>query len=901
MSLPAGVRRLLRLGGVQRDVDEELSFHFGEAVAELEASGWSRAAAAAEARRRFGDVATYRRQLQAIDRRRATRNQWAVRWDALGQSLRFAVRALLRSPGLTLGVVLAFALGIGANATMYSVIERLLLRPPAHIVEPHSVRRVYVEEFASFMGERYTSESHSFLTMSDLQPAASLVDVAAYSVRQVTVGRGLEAEELPAVSVTANYFDLLGVRPLLGRFFTEEEESIGGPSQIVIGHNYWQRAHGGERSVLGRTIDFGYGPYEIIGVAPADFTGMDLTRVDLWLPLQGLAGKMSGTEWYEEPAGRNWQWVQVVTRLAPGVSDERARAEATALHLAGYRTLIEQGEKGDDARIVLAPVHEARGPNATSESTVARLLLGVALVVLIIACINVANLLFARTLRQSRELAVRLALGISRRRMFGQIVLEGVLLALVGGGAALLVARWGGELVRSFLLPEVVWEQGVITRGVVLVVIVLSIFAGVMSGLLPALQAARGAVADTLRRAGAGGVTRTTSRVRIGLALLQTALSVILLVGAGLFVRSLDRARALDLGFDPKGLYYASARAPREAFTDEEVVRLYGDGAVRLARLPGVRAVGVTSTLPFYSRRSVRLRAEGVDSIPVPASGGPYVHEVGYDYFAAMGLEIVRGRAFRDRDRGAAGRVALISARMAARLWPGQDPLGKCLFVGRDETRCSAIVGVVEDSRNVEIAEAETFQYYVPLAQAQIGARPNLFLIRVARDRPELVLEIRRTISELDPRVRYASVEPMQSRIDPQTRSWQLGAMMLTVFGLLALLVAAIGLYSVLSFDVAQRTRELGLRAALGASTSRLLRMVVARAVAVTAFGVALGVLSALAITDRVEPLLFQIPPHDPLTFLAVIVALLLVAILASSIPGWRAARVDPNIALRAD
>jgi hypothetical protein len=277
------------------------------------------------------------------------------------------------------------------------------------------------------------------------------------------------------------------------------------------------------------------------------------------------------------------------------------------------------------------------------------------------------------------------------------------------------------------------------------------------------------------------------------------------------------------------------------------------------------------------------------------------VHEVGHHYFVAMGIDIVRGRDFNAADTETSGRVVLLGARMAERLWPQADPLGRCLYIGRHETRCSQVIGLVEDSRNVEIDERETLQYYVPIAQKQIGARPNLFVVRVSGDDVATTSAARTALAGIDPRIRYAWLDPVQTLIDPQTRSWQLGATMLSVFGLLALLVAAIGLYSVLAFDVAQRMRELGLRAALGASTERLLRMVVGRAVLLTSLGVLLGVVVASLLVGRVESLLFEVPAHDPVTFAGVIIVLHAVAIAASSIPGWRAARVDPNTALRSD
>lgn len=903
MTLPEGVRRLLRLRDEARELDEELAYHFDRTVEELVSQGRSRESAEREARARFGDERQWRRELASIDREAASRRRWSERSEAAGELARSAVRSVARSPGLSLGIVLAFALGIGANATMFGIVERLLLKPPAHIQDAERLRRVYVEQLNPFIGEPDIGSSFSYPAFLDLGGVAAFDGIAAYRESDIVVGRGASVQEIRSVHVTGNWFELLGVRPALGRFFGASEESVGGARVAVLGHGYWQRAHGGRADAIGRTIDFGYGPYEVIGVAPQGFTGVDLAQVDVWLPLRVVAGQTQGTEWYEEPAGRSWQWIRLIARLNEGVTTAAAQSEATARFVTGHRVQIEAGDIPENPEVLLSSVMEAAGPGASGESVVAKLLLAVSLVVLLIACVNVANLLLARTLRRRRDVAVRLALGISRRRLIGQMVLEGIVLALLGGAAALLVAAWGGSLLRNVLLPGVYWSDGTISPGMLWMVIAVSVVAGIFSALIPALQAARGDVADTMRQAGAGGVTRGAARVRTSLALAQTALSVLLLVGAGLFVRSLDRVRSVDLGFDAENLYYASARAPRESFDSLAILRLYEEGRERLAALPGVRAAGVTSTLPYYSRRSVYLRAEGVDSIPRPASGGPFVHEVSEGYFEAMDLALLRGRTFTSSD-GTGPRVAIVNASMARALWPDRDPLGMCLYVSRQgdaSPPCSRVVGVVEDVRETAVTESVSFQYYVPLAQRQVNARPSLFVIRTTGRGPAIASQMRSAIVDLDTRVRYATVEPMSTLIDPQLRSWTLGATMLGVFGILALVVAAIGLYSVLSFDVAQRTRELGVRAALGAGRNRLLGLVVRRALGMTTIGVAAGGVAALVLVQRVETMLFEIPPRDPATFAAVIVLLHMVAAVASAVPGWRAARVAPNQALRAE
>jgi predicted permease len=882
-------------------VAEELTYHFERTVSELMAEGRTRAEAEAEARRRFGDEREYRRQLEELDRGMESRRRWSNRWDVARQSVGYAVRSLSRSPGLAAGVILAFALGIGANLTMYGIVDRLLLRPPDHVADAAELRRIYVSEYVPYMQERFTGSTISYPDYRQLRTVRAFTAVAAWAGRTLTVGSGLSATEKNAVYATGNFFPLLGVEPALGRFYTAEEDRIGGPRQVVLGWSEWQREHAGSTEVIGRTLDFGYGAYEVIGVAPANFTGVDLRDVALWLPFHTVGGDMRGADWLENPGE---QFFETIARLQPGVSDSVAAAQATAAWIAAREGTEFANPDGDPA-VVLTSVLSARGPDAPPEAFVARLLLMVALIVLLIAAVNVANLLLARSLKHRREISVRLALGISPQRLIGQIMLEGMILACAGGVAAVLLAAWSRELVGGILLPDIAWSDAANGR-IIAAAVVLAVVAGAAASVIPAVQAARGTVSDALRQSGAGGVTVRTARFRAGLSLMQTALSVLLLIGAGLFVRSLDRVRSTDLGFDPDNLVYALPQTTTEGIPRDEMPLLMERGREALLRIPAVRAVGATHSLPFHSFRTTRVRAEGVDSLPIPTSGGPYLYEITPGFLEAMDLDILSGRGITERDAGAAQPVVLINESMAEGLWPNQSPLGRCLYIGfgperGPQTRCSEIVGVVENSRRQEIENVTTFQYYVPLAQQQANGIPRVLVIRVDDQTPATQRAIRSAILALDPRIRYVDAEPMMNRIDPSTRSWQLGAAVFSIFGLLALIVSSIGLYSVLAFDVAQRTREIGVRSALGASGRAVVALVVGSALRITALGGAIGILAALALGSRIEPLLFETPSRDLVTFVGVVATLLIVAAVASSLPAWRASRVDPNVALRAD
>jgi predicted permease len=888
----AGIRRVLRIRNVERDLDDELAFHFEQSVEELMRQGLSRQNAEAEAHRRFGNEQRYRRELARLDRRAESNRRLAL-W---GQDVRYAVRRMGRWPGLTAGIVLTFALGIGANATMFGIIDRLLLRPPEHIVEPERVTRPMIDQFVSWIGMRQTSDIMGYPDYVNLKRVESFSDVAAFTGRELTLGRGEEARRRPAVLASDNFFALLGVQPALGRFWAPEEDAPGAEGTAVIGYDLWQQQFGGDRSVLGQTIDFGHGAYTIIGVTPRNFTGVNLSRVDVWLPLLTAGSQLMGSsEWITSP---NWIAFRPVARLAPGATSEQAVLEATTLHRQARADEIAEGKSDPEARVLVAPLIAARGPLATSESAVAKWLLGVSLIVLLIACANVANLLLARMIRQQRETGIRLALGISRGRLLAQTLTESLVLAMLGAAAALLVTHWGGSFVRNVLLPDIVWGDAVMDLRVLVLVLVLTVVTGVLAAVAPALQANRAEVQDTLRSGG-----RTLSppalRTRNALTVLQAALSVVLLVGAGLFVRSLQQAQALDLGIDPEGVVLIQPVFEQGLAADRKR-EFYRQAAERLAALPGVEHISASVGAPFVMARGSSVQVPGIDSIPRLPGGGPYFQAVQPGYFPALGLQIQQGRGIAPEDVEGAPRVAVVSELMARTLWPEGSAVGKCLILAEDAP-CTEVVGVVEDARRFRLQEDAAMQFYVPLDQGPRGDTPDVLFVRVGSSPDVLLPTLQRELLRLEPGLRFAYARPLQDLVAPQLRSWQLGATMFTVFGFLALLVAAIGLYSVLAFAVAQRTHELGIRAALGATRERLMRMVISQGVALVVIGTVLGLIAALAASSRIEPLLFQTSPRDPFTFGAVAAVLLLVAILAAALPGWRATRVDPSEALRSD
>jgi predicted permease len=756
-----------------------------------------------------------------------------------------------------------------------------------------------VQEHDRYTGVDGTREIFSYPDYEQFAKTKSFSSVAAIGGTQITVGQGLEARQLKGVQATASFFPLLGVRPALGRFFGPAEDRPGAPGVAVIGYEAWQRLYGGDRGVLGRTLDSGNGPYTIIGVAPKGFTGIDLSRVDVWLPLHVYSAQAMPLCWDK----RNCIWLRAVARLAPGVPARTAEAEATTLYRNGMAA--SNGGRLDDphTRVIGAPVIAARGPKASSESKVALWLAGISLIVLLIACANVANLLLSRAIRQRREIGIRLALGSSRGRVLGQVLTESVIFSLLGGIAAFLLTIWGGAFLRHVLLPDIAWQSTGSEIRIVGAVVLLSVIAGATAGLIPGIQSSRPELAEVLKsgsRTSAPG-----SRTRDALTVAQAALSVVLLVGAGLFLRSLHHVNALDLGLDPRGVLVVSPEFDR-SITDQRKADFYSRALTRLAATPGVEAVSGDVSIPFWSSRAVDLRAPDLDSIPLLPSGSPILHAVDPDYFRVLDLEVRRGRGIQPEDRKGAPRAVVINETMARTLWPGQDAIGKCLLIGdapdgQKEPPCAAVVGVVENARAFELKQKAVMQYYVPRAQEVVDDNPGALLVRVRGEPSTSIPLIQRELQSLEPELRYADVRLLQEMIDPLARSWRLGAAMFTVFGLLALIVAGIGLYSVLAFSVAQRTFELGVRSALGAPRTRLLGLVLVQGARLAGIGIVLGLLVALLAAPKMANLLFETSPRDPRMLLGVAGVMGLVTILAAALPALRATRVDPSIALRSE
>ena len=904
MKLPDTVRRIFRMGRfrseVDRDLDEELAFHFSRSVEALTRDGMSRQEAEKVTRERFGDTKAYRTALMRIDHGEVRMRERSERLDSMARTVAAAIRGIRRNPALSIAIVAILGLGIGANAVMFGVVDRLLLSPPQHVADWQNVRHLFVER-TDFTGARQPARTLTHPDFMDFRTVSGWSAVAGYTVPEpLTVGNGPEAHSVDAVLASADLFPLLGVETVRGRFFTTDEDDFGSALTAVLSHEYWERRFGAAETVLGQSIQIGKGDYTVIGVAPPGFTGAELQPVDVWLPLEAAYGtEQDGDAW---SGTRNWWWLRAVARLADDATDEATTAQATAAHRAGRAEMIANETYDAEVRIVSGSIIAARGPNPTAEASVSRWLAGVSAIVLLIACFNVANLLLARGIRARREVAVRLALGVSRRRLIADLTAEGLALAGLGAGAAWLIGQAGGPLVHSLLLPNVAFTDTGLDGRLMLFTIAAAGAAGLIAAVLPALQSSRVDVGEALRtgnpRAGSQG-----SRARNLLLVGQSALSVVLLVGAGLFVQSLRTAEQLDLGYDAEQVvvlrmeWIDGAPAPDRHAVYEEL-------RDRVRRLPGVRQVGLTYTVPFHS--SIGLgppRVDGRDSIPRHRSGGPYVNKVGSGYFDAMGLGILTGRAFESADDGVgAAPVTILSESMARAIWPDESAVGRCIFVGSEpETPCTLIVGVVENHRRQELVEDDHFLYFVNQAHPAFSGPAQALMVGTDATVADLVPALRAEADGISPLSRFVDARGMRDLVEPELRSWRLGASMFTLFGLLALVVAAGGLYSVLAFDVALRRHELGVRSALGAGVGTLVGLVLRHAFVLVSAGVVLGLVSAWIAGPFIAPLLFRVAPTDPVVYSMVTGALLVVAGAAGTLPAWRATRVDPREALQAD
>jgi len=822
------------------------------------------------------------------------------RWD-----LAYALRGLRRSRGFTITAIATLGLGIGANAAMFGVVDRLMFRRLPYLRDPGSVHRVYLQ--STVRGRVVTSTVFPYARYLDLERSTrSFSQYAAFSLNTWAVGTGADAREQPVAAVSASFFDFFTARPALGRFFDASEDVVPrGAAVAVLDHGFWQRELGG-KNVIGQRLEIGTISYTVIGVAPSGFVGVATSRAPVaYVPITTVAANDNPSSLTTYFTGYRWDFTSMMVRRRPGVTRDAATADLTAAFVRSRDAARLQMPTISPSAIahptaVAGPIKTAAGPAAGLESKTILWVTGVAVIVLLVACANVANLMLARILSRRREIAVRLALGVSRRRLAMQLLTESLLLSMAGAIAGLLVATWGSAALRT-LVPSDGIDRNVFTDGRTLgLAAACAVVTGALTAIGPTLFALGGDVAQTLR-AGVRGGTYQRSHMRSILLISQGALSVILLVGAGLFVRSLDRVRTIHLGYDAERVLIAFPNTRGVRLDSAARVRLYTDLLEAARSTPGVDAAARIDSRPFATNMAP-LYVDGIDS--VQKLGRFDLQVATPDYFRVMNTRIIQGRGFNAADRAGTPRVAVVSEAMARTLWPGKNAIGQCIRISADTMPCTTVIGVAEDAAYENLTDDRRFVQYVPLEQfgphwgnkllLRVGARPG------TGGEPSID-DVRRALQRAMPAPGYVTVQPFEDLVDAQRRSWALGATMFVAFGGLALLVAAVGLYGVIAYGVAQRMHELAVRVALGAQRNDVVRLVVGQGIAFAVAGVSIGLLLAFLAARWIQPLLFQQSATDPLTYSAVAGIVLLVALMASAIPAARATRADPNAALRAD
>ncbi|MEK6289031.1 MAG: ABC transporter permease [Acidobacteriota bacterium] len=796
--------------------------------------------------------------------------------------IRYAIRSMIKAPGFTIIAALALALGIGANTAIFSVVNAVLLRPlpyedPERLVHVHRMQPPI---------ERGPISRPDYLEWESQQEVFQ--GIAAFFYRTYNLTGVDQAERLSGARVTGSFFPLFGISPAAGRLFSPSDDQAGGARVAVVGYGLWQRRFGGEAGVVGQTITLNGDSYTVVGVAPASFQFP--RAVDVWTPAL-LA---------EEKAQRGSNYLKIIARLKDGVTQARAQAQMNQIAAA-------QAEKypANDTNLTVAIV-------PLLEDQVGRIrpvlfiLLGAVAFVLLIACANVANLLLARATARQKEFAIRTALGASRLRLARQLLTESVLLALVGGMLGVLLSVWGINLLVAAAPPTIPRVKEVrLDLWVLGFTFLISLLTGIVFGLAPSLQVSRTDLNETLKEGGRGTTATNPHRalLRKGLVIAEIALSLVLLVSAGLLIGSIDRLTRVSPGFDPRNVLTADVsfpQAPSSAKSDDDhsVARFLAEVEQRTAFLPGVLSVGTINDLPVTGRSGVN-GGFSVEGRPAYNPGEEPVAEfrlVTPGYFRAIGIPLVKGRELTERDDKSAPQTILINRAMAGHLFPDEEPIGKRLLAL--DGKPHEIVGVVGDARQWGLNLPAPDEIYFPFAQVNFTSNATL-VVRAAGDPGGLADAVRGAVREVSPDAPVYRMKAMVDVVADSTAQQRFNMVLMSVFAAVALLMATIGLYGVISYSVTQRTHEIGVRMALGASTGDVMKLVVGQGMILTATGVAIGLGAAFGLTRLVSTLLFGVSPTDPLTFALISVILTGVALVACFVPARRATKVDPMIALR--
>ena len=814
-------------------------------------------------------------------------------FDLLRQDVRYAIRALGRSPLFAIVAVLSIAVGVGATTAIVTLANTLLLRPPPGVGHPERVvslgRTQDGRGFDNFSYPNFVDYRASARSLSGL----AALRLESHPVSLAGPGGG-EAIQMGAAS--GNFFAVLEARPALGRFFTMDEDRAPGANPVVVlSHRFWGRRFEGDSSIVGKSVVLNGTPFTVLGVAAERFQGPFVVAPDVWVPLAAAALLGLPTSIFQS---RESVWIMGIGRLAPNVGIGQAQAELSGI-AARLATQYPTENKGQGLAVTQASLFP--GDLRPMVAAFMAMLLAIAGLVLLIASTNVAGMLLARASARRREIAVRLALGASRQQLVMQLVVESLLVFAVAGASGLLLAKWMVSALMALVprLPVPLYVDPQLDWRVLTFALVLSLVTGLVAGVVPALQSTRPDLVPALKSDTGGTATRQRLRLRSGLLVAQIAFSMLLLVVGGLFARTLTRARSIDPGFDARGVYIASLDLGLANLDETAGTRVAATLLERARAIPGVRSAALSAMLPLDGG------GMGLGTIKVAGREPPGGQDEGWredwnvvtpGYFATMGIPLVRGRDFAESDRVGAGDVAILNEAFAAALFPGQDAVGRTLTT---DDRVVTVIGVARNAKYRSLGEPQRNFIYVPFAQRYLGRTSLLVKTTTPGAVTSIASPIRRLVQEVDARLPVLRQQTMEEQTATSLFPQRVALYVSGGLGTVALLLALLGIYGVTAFSVSQRTREIGLRVALGAQRSHVLGLVLRQGVVLAVVGVVVGSLAAFGATRLIASLLYGVPPTDVVAFGGAAVALGLAAVVASWVPARRAAGVDPIVALR--
>jgi putative ABC transport system permease protein len=807
--------------------------------------------------------------------------------NTLWQDLRYGVRMLMKQPAFTLVAVITLVLGIGANSAIFSVVNAVLLRPLPY---REAGRLVAIEEI-SREGKRGQVTPANFVDWRNQNTVFE--NLAAIFTRTANLALTDEAERINLAMTSANFFDVFGLQPERGRLFIPDDEQAGHAAIVVISHGLWQRRFSGDAGIVGKAITLDGKSYTVTGIAPAGFQYPDKT--DVWVPPFNLVPMISESMNVER--ARGFGFLSTAALLKPGVSLEQAKAEMETI-TGRLREQYPETNNNRFDRVVTLHTHLVG-----DTSTVLWLLLGAVGFVLLIACANVANLMLVRATSRQKEIAIRTALGASRLRIVRQLLTESLLLALIGGAGGLLLALWGVDLLTRLLPRDFPRLDGInLDLSVFGFTIVVSLVTGVVFGFAPAWQVSKTDVHESLKETARGAVGGVRNRLRGLFVISEVALSLVLLVGAGLLFRSFLQLQAVNTGFNPQKVLTLKLNPSGTNFRDDpQYIAFYQQVEGRLRAIAGVQTVGAINTLPLEKGPTFAFRVEGRSPLPIDQWPIANYRNVSFDYFRALNIPILQGRAFEERDSLSAPLVALINQATADSDFAGENPVGKRInFGGVDSNRQPIwfeIVGVVASVRSLELQEAPLPEVYTAALQDAFSTMS--FVIRTSIEPAGLTAAVRQAVQEVDRAQPVSDIRTMENIVSAAITQPRFNLILLGIFGGIALLLSASGIYGVMAYTVSQRTHEIGIRMALGAPAGNVLRMVMGQGLRLTVIGIALGLLASFLLTRYLSSLLFGISATDAPTFAVVALFLTGVALVACFVPARRAAKVDPMVALR--